>query len=285
VTGSCCQIIDNAIAGPVHLDVSNSEFSRNSLTDLGMGAGHTNLIKDNTCNSIVLASNFNNVVVGNVVSGAGAYFGINLSWTDKNFVYKNQISGFTIAISICGSSGNIVVANSVAFCSKLHFADASNNILYLNNFLNKYLPPQGFFPPAYSDDYYNVKDSGLSVSMNSWDNGSVGNYWYITNLKDDNGDKIGDAPNILNTFNQDNYPLLERVNITSVNVELPNYALNTTNLYQDFPAPAAPNTQEKLNNSVAVVILTSTIVAAPLVAGTIMTLYYKKQKQTSKQTT
>jgi hypothetical protein len=169
---------------------------------------------------------------------------------------------------------------------KTTFADASNNILYLNNFLDKYGSPGCFHPPAYSDDYYNFKDSELSASINSWDNGSVGNNWYITDFLNDNGDGIGDVPNVLNTVNQDNYPLMERVNITNVNIELPEYALNTTTLYRDFPAPAAPNTPVNLsNNIVAVIIVTSTIVAAPLIAGTITAVYYRKRKQPSKETT
>jgi hypothetical protein len=286
VTGCYCQIIDCSFGGPVHLYVSNSEFSRNSLSDLGMSAGHTNLIRDNTCSSIALASNFNNIVVGNSVSGTVGYTGITLSWTDNNFVYKNQIYGCTNAFDICGSTGNVVVANIVNLCSKLHFAGASNNTLYLNNFLNKYVPQKGFYPPAYSDDYYNVKNSGLSVSTNSWDNGSVGNYWYISDFRDDNGDKIGDAPNVLNTANQDNHPVLERVNILNVNIELPNYALNTTNLYRDFPKPATPNPPVKIsNNIVGLIIVTSAIVAAPLLAGTIAAVYYKKRKQPTKETT
>jgi hypothetical protein len=281
VTGSYCQIIDCAFGGSVNLDVSCSEFARNSLTDLGMGAGHTNLIKDNTCSSIALASNFNNVIIGNTVSRTSGYSGITLGWTNQNFVYKNIIAGFTNALDIYGSSGNIVVANSIASCSNLHFADASNNTFYLNNLLNGYRPPQGFYPPTISDEHLNIIKSNLPVSINSWDNGSVGNFWCYTNFRDPNGDRIGDAPNVINTVNQDNHPLLDRVDINSVNVELPNWALNTTTLYSNFPSPAAPSTTEKLNNSVPVVILTSTIVAAPLVAGTIMTLYYKKRKQTN----
>jgi hypothetical protein len=281
VTGSYCQIIDCAFGGPVHFDVSFSEFARNSLTDLEMGAGHTNLIKDNTCSKIALASNFNNVIMGNTVSRVSGSTGITLGWTNQNFVYKNIIVGFSNALDIYGSSGNIVVANSVTSCSNLHFADASNNTFYLNNLLYRYLPPQGFYPPTISDEHFNTKKPTMPVSINSWDNGSVGNFWCYMNFRDPNGDRIGDAPNVINAVNQDNHPLLDRVDINSVNVELPNWALNTTNLYSNFPMPAAPSTPQKPNNSVAVVILTSTIIAAPLVAGTIMTLYYKKRKQTN----
>jgi hypothetical protein len=43
---------------------------------------------------------------------------------------------------------------------------------------------------------------------NSWDNGSVGNYWSGYTGVDVNGDGIGDTPYVINADNQDRYPLM-----------------------------------------------------------------------------
>jgi hypothetical protein len=45
--------------------------------------------------------------------------------------------------------------------------------------------------------------------INSWDNGTVGNFWDDYHGTDNNDDGIGDTPYIIDENNQDNYPLIE----------------------------------------------------------------------------
>jgi len=54
------------------------------------------------------------------------------------------------------------------------------------------------------------------LSINSWDSGSRGNYWSNYNGTDDNGDGIGDSPHFVYENNQDNYPLMNPVDIATI---------------------------------------------------------------------
>ena len=64
-----------------------------------------------------------------------------------------------------------------------------------------------------------------------WDNGVVGNYWSDYNGTDNNTDKIGDSPYIIDGNNQDNYPLMEHIEFvtlkTQSNLAISNMGNNT----------------------------------------------------------
>ena len=82
------------------------------------------------------------------------------------------------------------------------FRESSNNSIYRNNFNNNL------------NVYDRGVDSGNSPpSVNIWDNGTEGNYWSNYNGTDTDGDGIGDTPYIIDENNQDNYPLIEPVEI------------------------------------------------------------------------
>ena len=48
---------------------------------------------------------------------------------------------------------------------------------------------------------------------NKWDSTNGGNYWSDYNGQDVNHDGMGDTPYIVNGFNQDNYPLMNPLDI------------------------------------------------------------------------
>jgi parallel beta-helix repeat protein len=79
--------------------------------------------------------------------------------------------------------------------------ESSFNCVFGNNFVNNSIQ---------------VRDSGADypdwhISMNSWDDGSKGNFWSDYSGSDVYGDCIGDVPYVVYEGNQDNYPLMAPV--------------------------------------------------------------------------
>jgi hypothetical protein len=79
-----------------------------------------------------------------------------------------------------------------------------NNSIHENNFVNN------------NQNVINghvVFDHGIT---NFWDDGVRGNFWSDYNGTDNDGDGIGDTPYIMDENNQDNYPLMEPVDIVTI---------------------------------------------------------------------
>ena len=55
-----------------------------------------------------------------------------------------------------------------------------------------------------------------TANGNSWDNGSIGNYWSDYGSLDTNRDGVGDSPYYINPTNQDNHPLMNLVATSEV---------------------------------------------------------------------
>ncbi|MCW4025832.1 MAG: right-handed parallel beta-helix repeat-containing protein [Candidatus Bathyarchaeota archaeon] len=276
IRGSYCQIIDNDIGSAVNLAVSFTEFSRNTFSGLFLYEGHTNDIHENTCSAVSIHCNFNNLIVGNKIIGSG-YVGLTLGWSNNNFFYRNQIRGFDNGIKFVGTNSNVFVANSISFVSRMHFYNSQNSIFYYNNFLNNF-GPDGFTHPTIKDDHF--KDSNIPISVNFWDNGTAGNRWHGTKIADNNGDGIGELPYEIDTNNIDNHPLTDTVKTDEINVEIPAWALNTTNLYPKLPVtPITMSSTPENHFNEAIIVLTSIIIATPLITGTILTLFYNKRKK------
>ena len=84
--------------------------------------------------------------------------------------------------------GNTMTNNDIC----IHLSNASDNSIYHNDFVNNTLQAQNI------------------DSVNFWDIITLteGNYWSDYNGFDENGDRKGDTPYIIDENNQDNYPLI-----------------------------------------------------------------------------
>ncbi|XHH08635.1 MAG: nitrous oxide reductase family maturation protein NosD [Candidatus Bathyarchaeia archaeon] len=132
------------------------------------------------------------------------------------------------AIMVSGTGGTITQNTFVNNSEALYFGGSSDNLIYLNNFLQNerqmsdgganstYTYPQsGTNSPYFTKTVVHVEKVNFMppppISINKWDNGFRGNYWIDYPGSDENGDGIGDTAYFLYENNQDNYPLMNQV--------------------------------------------------------------------------
>jgi len=226
VTGNGARIIDNII---------------------GMGitvTGYGTLIMGNDVPAILLRG-FNQTIAQNTFGGDYVRLSIGgicpRLWIEDsvdNLIAKNNISGGGLGIELRSSTRNQIVANNIvtAICvqiddffgtSGLQTRLSDNNALYQNNFISN----------STSIDQAGYRTGDYSVN-NIWDDGKKGNYWSDYNGTDANVDGLGDAPYIIDSNNQDHYPLMIPIDISTVTVQLPEFTLP-----KPSPLPSASPSQ------------------------------------------
>jgi len=200
--------IKNCANGIMFLDSNNSLIAENYLYEISGSGVH-------------FARSFENTIENNKIRHATNYNGVylSLSGSANNSISGNIIGGIYLwdwesnigeGIRLRNSNATTITENifiHISDCIFLEF-DSSNNFLYKNYFN--------------SNNIYPCRDLGID---NSWDNGSIGNYWryytYITNGYDSNDDGIGDIPyNFSNSI--DPYPIwreFPNLSITSPDYE------------------------------------------------------------------
>jgi hypothetical protein len=130
----------------------------------------------------------NNIVIGNYIIGTNGS-AINLGTSSDNIIFGNQIENNQVGIRTM---------------SIYPILNAENNTVYNNNFVNNI------------QIHYNEMVMVAPDSVTIWDYNTLGNYWSNYNGSDVNGDGKGDSPYIIDANNQDNYPLMNPVDITSI---------------------------------------------------------------------
>jgi parallel beta-helix repeat protein len=195
---------------------------------------------------IALENSSNNTISENRVIGS-FYKGINLDLSNNNTLSVNSVTKSEYGIDLHLSSNNNLVgntvSNTVSVISRGVYADdgtgiwlevnsthnrihknnienngeamriwdySSNNTIYENNFINNTsqisIITRGEFELRYTP------------IPNSWDNGTVGNYWgdYSTkypNATEVDNSGIGNTPYLIDANNIDNHPLMKPVAI------------------------------------------------------------------------
>jgi len=165
----------------------------------------------NNVEGIHLKRSSNNILVGNNIMD-NSQLGIDIpKGSSYNIIASNKISdnnGYGIQV-LYDSSKNIFVANNISNNKYPGISLASdNNSVYHNNFVNN---GQDFLEGEYQVWSFQ--------GNNAWDNGypSGGNYWsdYTgadvksgPNQDQLNSDGIGDTQYVINSINEDRYPLM-----------------------------------------------------------------------------
>jgi nitrous oxidase accessory protein len=218
LNGSHCRIADNVMGGRIQLIGSSNEVVANSVSYI-FGYGDSNVIKDNVCESIGLEYSSGNIVSGNTVTSTSrGYSGISLGYSSNNLVSGNYISGFSSDVRLWFSSDNTFTENVIAdsLSGTISIGGSSNNTFYLNNFVDNMWDWITYVYDHYTDPNYRDAYPNMTLSTNSWDNGTVGNHWSNRTFTDADGDGIGDAPYIINENNQDNHPLINPADISTI---------------------------------------------------------------------
>jgi hypothetical protein len=212
--------------GITFVDSSNSTIANNTVNN-GRGidcTGNGNIIANNTVNSGrgISGSGKENIITGNHVTNCNYTFvpdnpppyGISVGGSNNTVIGNYVVGTNGTAIRLGTSSDNIVVGNMIADNKvgiyTLHIysqGSAHDNLIYSNNFVNNTENVQNDMVTA---------GFNITVAVNSWDNGTAGNYWSNYNGTDNDGDGIGDTPYIIDEQNKDNYPLMNPVDISTI---------------------------------------------------------------------
>jgi parallel beta-helix repeat protein len=224
------------VVGSISVLRSNMTFDGNghSLTALGVGHGVEGLSVGN--NPPPVATGATNVTVKNLIV-KGSVFGISLVDTTNALIFNNTISETrnvqfhpTAGIRVSGGGSNSITGNNLInnFCG-IYFLETQNNLIIGNNIENSSNPDKGgygivFWGASNNIIYHNsfikndvqaYDDSFNSpFSINTWDDGYLGNYWSDYKAKYPSAVQMGDSgvyniPYVIDAQNIDQHPLTQ----------------------------------------------------------------------------
>jgi parallel beta-helix repeat protein len=143
------------------------------------------------------------------------FSGIRLENSTGNNISYNIIINNYEGIWLENSSQNTFVENTFSNSSEgIYLVDSSNNTFIGNKISNNEFGTvlrssvnNTFFHNSFIDNTWRSAASTLNLT-NSWDDGVEGNYWSDYAGTDEDQDGIGDSPYVIDSSNQDNYPIM-----------------------------------------------------------------------------
>jgi parallel beta-helix repeat protein len=272
-TSSEITIINNEIT-QCHWGITVYNSTRCYLTDNTMednehgsyGAKSNDILYNcnqfSDCSEGILAYFSNSLIIGNTFSGCGTAV--------KYLEYYNLVVGNTFQENTYGIS-----------------TIRSDNAIHHNNFIDN------------SRDYHAVGNYSTF-----FDDGGEGNYWSDYNGSDLNGDGVGDSPYIIehvyeiadevfvNQFGKDKYPLMIPLDVSTVTLELPDWASQLLiPSHNDHATETSPTPSSKLYPSQTPTVAPSSTGQEPfpivpvavasvstiVIAGVGLLVYFKKR--------
>ena len=178
-----------------------------------------NKIKQAT-HGIVIFGN-NNHIDGNTFESIGLSSAIQLNYANNNTIKNNIIESYVEGIQIWqDSTNNTITENTITNCqdTAVNFQYSNNNQLIENNITNCGLGTSIYGSNNNTIINNNFVNNTIQFDANEWYYLTFGNprskntinknYWSDYNGIDQDEDRIGDSPYIIDDNNQDNYPLM-----------------------------------------------------------------------------
>jgi parallel beta-helix repeat protein len=248
-SGNGIKISGNHIRGTdcgVSLVGSRITISENSITGYYGGVkctGSNNTITRNVLSSAII-DGAKNTVTDNSIIGS-PWTGIEAEG-DFNIFSNNNITDCMVGILLVKGANNIISRNRVQRNSFAGICvNMANNSIFCGNYVANNQGSQGgwgislsgnphhaenntFYGNFVADNSYNIRVESPSW-LNSWDNGTMGNYWsdysarYSDALEIDSSG-IGNIPYLIDDNNTDNYPLMKPIDVFNMIFTLPNWA-------------------------------------------------------------
>jgi parallel beta-helix repeat protein len=178
----------------------------------------------------------------------GSYTAIDVEGGSSNLIEGNSLRYNIYGISLSDTTDNQVIGNNVVgdvnfkflYTTGIYVADASNNLIYHNNFINS------------------TTQAIVSDSVETWDDGYPigGNYWSNYWMKNPNAAEIGNStilntPYTINSQNIDRYPLLNPFNSTIYAIEASSPKISIisplSKVYNQSILPLVFTLNEKIN--------------------------------------
>ena len=254
------------LSGSAFASISGNIITQNSQGIVVTDGSSNTRISDNSIlanhgDGVWLNYTNGNIIYGNNISNNTSNYlpaGILIDSGLNNLITDNTFDGDLFGIHINGLSEAVIVGNNFTNCERSARGDnASGSIFYLNNFNN--IHP-------------NVFDDG----SNSWDNGTVGNYWSnytqeYPGAKEVDSSGTGDVPYVIGKNNTDYHPLLMPVSNDAV------LSLAEALVKAHEPSPT-PSPTGALSQSTLVLFAIAAIVVIVIVLGAVAVLMHKKKK-------
>jgi parallel beta-helix repeat protein len=207
--------IGNVVSITVY-NVTVSDFKiQNSGTEYNSGIyffnasstlGNVTVRNNNITNNyygVNVFSSFNVLLVGNNIAN-NEKAGVNLEQSFRNTVISNNVTAnMRFGIVLYCADHNTLSDNNIKNNEYgIYVHCSSNNKIYHNNFINN-------SNQTYVEGYMNIWDDGYPSGGNYWSD-YVGVDLYSGPYQNESGkDGIGDFPRVIDSYNQDNYPLMK----------------------------------------------------------------------------
>jgi nitrous oxidase accessory protein NosD len=218
VSGSGTQIANNNLATGIFLMQGDHRSVIGNIIERGITSeSDDTLIANNTLGS--LFSTGSNVRLEKNLVLSDNFSHCSFIFDSNHWVEGNVISGqYGMAIRGYGNTvfNNTIINTEIALYFEM---DAANNTIFHNNFINNTRQVQ--MSPL-------LLTIRTNPSVAVWDKGYGvgGNYWsdYLSkypNATEIDSSGLGDTPYVIDTYNQDNYPLMRPVDIDLGSIGLP----------------------------------------------------------------